>query len=271
MPTLYISDLDGTLLSPDITITAYTARVAGAFIARGGLFTYATARSHRTASALTRSIHWNLPVITYNGTFIVNAQTGERLIRHVMPKDAVSRLLEVILSAGHYPLVYAFIDGVESVSYVRGRGSRGVRGYVSGHKGDKRLRPVEDAAGLLAGEVFYMTMIDGEQAIAALMAQAERVPGIRAHTLEDTYTPGEHWLELASAASGKDTALLALKEQLGADKVVVFGDNLNDMAMFRVADEGYAVAGAQAALKAIATGIIGSNAEDGVARFLETR
>jgi len=51
--------------------------------------------------------------------------------------------------------------------------------------------------------------------------------------------------------------------------MVVFGDNLNDLSMFQVADERYAVANAVQELKEIATGVIESNDNDGVARWLK--
>ena len=48
-----------------------------------------------------------------------------------------------------------------------------------------------------------------------------------------------------------------------------FGDGKNDISMFRAADECYAVANAVEELKEIATGVILSNNEDGVAKWLE--
>ena len=50
---------------------------------------------------------------------------------------------------------------------------------------------------------------------------------------------------------------------------MVFGDALNDISMFEIADESYAVLNAVDELKAIATGIIGSNDEDAVANKLK--
>lgn len=49
----------------------------------------------------------------------------------------------------------------------------------------------------------------------------------------------------------------------------MFGDAVNDISMFEAADECYAMENAVPELKAIATGVIGSNNEDGVARWLE--
>ena len=50
---------------------------------------------------------------------------------------------------------------------------------------------------------------------------------------------------------------------------MAFGDGRNDIDMFEVADEGYAVENAVDELKAMATAVIGSNDEDGVARWME--
>ena len=52
------------------------------------------------------------------------------------------------------------------------------------------------------------------------------------------------------------------------DYVIAFGDGVNDMEMFRLADEAYAVENAVEELKALATGVIDSNDSDGVARWL---
>ena len=61
---------------------------------------------------------------------------------------------------------------------------------------------------------------------------------------------------------------MRLKEEYGFDKLVVFGDSANDITMFKIADEAYAVSNAVDELKALATGIIGSNEEDAVAVYL---
>ena len=67
----------------------------------------------------------------------------------------------------------------------------------------------------------------------------------------------------------KANAVMQLKAQLCCDKVIVFGDGKNDIDMFEIADEAYAVENAVNELKAVATGIIGSNENDGVAKYLQ--
>lgn len=50
---------------------------------------------------------------------------------------------------------------------------------------------------------------------------------------------------------------------------MVFGDGKNDIDMFELADESYAVQNAHEDLKRIATSVISSNDEDGVAKWLD--
>ena len=55
----------------------------------------------------------------------------------------------------------------------------------------------------------------------------------------------------------------------GCDKVISFGDAVNDIPMFEISDEAYAVENAVEELKAVADGIIESNENDGVAKWLK--
>ena len=77
--TLYLSDLDGTLLRPDQTLSAYTCAVIDRLVSAGVHFSYATARSIETADKVTRGIRVALPVIVQNGTFIVDSATKKPL------------------------------------------------------------------------------------------------------------------------------------------------------------------------------------------------
>ena len=83
---------------------------------------------------------------------------------------------------------------------------------------------------------------------------------------KDIYS-GEQWLEIQPAKANKANAVLLLKEYLHCEKVVCFGDALNDLSMFHVCDECYAVENAVEELKSIATatiaieGLAGSSVE----------
>lgn len=70
------------------------------------------------------------------------------------------------------------------------------------------------------------------------------------------------------ANASKANAIRKLKEMWGCSRVISFGDAINDIPMFEISDECYAVENAVGELKAVATGVIESNEEDGVAKWL---
>ena len=84
----------------------------------------------------------------------------------------------------------------------------------------------------------------------------------------DIYTK-EQWLEIMPLEASKSNAIKQLQALLGCEKIIVFGDGKNDIDMFQIADESYAVANAHEDLKKYATEVILSNDEDGVAKWLE--
>jgi hydroxymethylpyrimidine pyrophosphatase-like HAD family hydrolase len=69
----------------------------------------------------------------------------------------------------------------------------------------------------------------------------------------------------------KANAIKKLKEMWNCDRVVSFGDAINDIPMFQISDECYAVENAVDSLKELATGIIESNDNDGVAKWLREK
>lgn len=98
MKTLYVSDLDGTLLRSDETTSEYTNSVINNLTDRGMIFSYATARSLITAKKVTNGLWAEIPLIVYNGSFIVDNVTGEVLVANYFDKSvgAVHRWYEEV-------------------------------------------------------------------------------------------------------------------------------------------------------------------------------
>ena len=123
---------------------------------------------------------------------------------------------------------------------------------------------------MFQGTPGYVTMIGAREYIAPLYEKVKQYKGWESLFQKDTYRD-EFWLEICPQNCTKAKSILKLKEQLGFEKLVVFGDSLNDISMFKIADESYAVANAMDELKKIATHIIGSNEEDSVVDLLKER
>lgn len=266
---LYISDLDCTLLNDNSSLSAYTLETINQLVENGLMFTFASARSLSSASRTIQGLKLRLPVITYNGTFIQDAATGERLHSCTFTPDQRRAVAGILESFHISPLVYAFIDGEEKLSWISGMENPGVRHYLYNRRGDRRLHPISPGdSSCASGDIFYFTCIGTREEFIPVRQALNRIDGIRCSLCEEPGHPGEYWCEIMPAQASKAAAVTRLKKILGADKVITFGDAQNDLPMFEVSDECYAVANACAQLKQMATGIIGSNTDDGVARYL---
>jgi len=264
MRTLYVTDLDGTLLRSTETTSDFTNHTINALVEKGMLFSYATARSYSTSAKVTKGLNARIPLIVYNGALVIDNATGEILLSNFFKSDARS-ILKDLLSHDVYPIVYSFINGVEKFSYVPSHSSKGVMDFVATRRGDRRDHPVETAGELFEGDIFYFACIDAAQKLEPLYAKYRSQ--LHAVYQRDIYS-GDQWLELMPKAASKSNAIRQLKDHLGCDRLVVFGDGKNDVDMFELADEGYAVSNAADELKAVATAVIGSNNEDSVAKWL---
>ena len=267
MSVLYVTDLDGTLLNRQGRVSAFSARVINGLVDKGLLFTYATARSLVSASKVTEGLSTRIPVIAYNGAFIIQPSTGEILSREGFTNAERSRVKEVLDRHRISPLVYSFIGGIEKVSWIPEHENDGIRRYLGCRQGDRRFRAVRDPDGLYQGDIFYYTCIgekDELQPVYELFAGDGR---FRCTIQQELYRP-EYWCEIMPAMASKANAIRKLKEMWGCSRVISFGDAVNDIPMFEISDECYAVENAVDALKTVATGVIGSNEEDGVAKWL---
>ncbi len=268
--TLYVSDLDGTLLNREDALSAYTAETINRLIEQGLRFTFATARSWSSAQKVTAGLRLRLPAIVYNGAFVVDTSTGERLLRSRFSEAQRARIRELGEGLGLSPLVYAFVEGRERVSFDMGRENQGVAHYLKSRRGDPRLRPVEGAGALYQGESFYFTFIGEKEELLPLWEQVREGETWNVTFQQELYRQ-EYWLELMPPEATKWKAARRLKEMLGCERLVAFGDAVNDLPLFRAADESWAVENAVPEVKAAATGVIPSNQEDGVAGFLRER
>lgn len=264
MKTLYVTDLDGTLLRSDETVSAFTANAVNGLVEKGMLFSYATARSYVTAAKVTKGIEARIPLIVYNGALVIDHGTGEILISNFFD-DGIRDVIRELVEHDIFPIVYAFIGGAEKYSYLPKKCTWGMQDYIASRSGDRRENPVTDPEALCCGEIFYISCIDEEKKLEPFFEKYKE----RFHAVyqKDIYS-GAQWLELMPQAASKSNAARQLKALLGCGRMVAFGDGKNDIDMFELADESYAVENAAPELKAAATGVIGGNNEDAVAKWL---
>ena len=268
--TLYVTDLDGTLLRSDATLSPYTISTINRLTEQGLAFTYATARSIESARPIAGELNLRLPAITRNGAVLADNATGKHLEKALFTEEEVALLKEMLPELPRCGFVSCFLGEEMFKAYVPGNLVPGMVQYADYYRDDPKMKPVKTLEEMFFGQPGYVTLIDDREKAAKIYEKVRQYPGWECIFQKDTYWD-EYWVEVCPRNCTKAKAILKMKEQYGFRKVVAFGDSVNDMPMFRAADEAYAVSNALEALKEIATGVIGGNNEDAVARFLESR
>jgi hypothetical protein len=273
MPPVFISDLDGTLLRPDATLSPFARETLTHLLGEGLLFTVASARSHVSIRQILGDLPLTLPVIENNGAYLTNLRTGEHLHTCHMPPEVVEDVFDLGDARSLRP-VASTTDGLTDHLLCQEVTNAGMDWYVAGriHFQDERLRVVPDVRASLRGDVTMLTFIDRLEALAPLneLIRARFDGRVMMHFYENPYSPGWHWLTVQDGSVSKGEALRVLAEHAGfaLEDVVAFGDAENDLAMFKVAGHAVATTGAVEATLAAADEIIGSCAEDAVVRWI---
>lgn len=268
MKILYVTDLDGTLLNSQETLSQYTKEVINHFTKEGGHFTFATARSLSSASIVTKGLDLKLPVIVYNGGFIVNSKSGEILTKTLFHEEEKEHIISYLNKYRISPLVYSYVDGKEKVSWICGEENEGMRHYLGKRKRDHRMNPLTQVEEIYKGQIFYITCIGEKEILYKLYKELRKDDRYNCIYQKELYRE-EYWLEIMPKKATKANAIKKLKELYEFDKIISFGDAINDIPMFQISDECYAVENAVTGLKKIATGIIACNDRDGVASWIE--
>lgn len=268
MKRLYITDLDGTLLSPEGSISAKTAAILNSLTAEGLCFTFATARSVYSAKPITSALDINVPCILMNGVSIYDLRADGYLANQYIPVSASEKVIEAFEREKAEVFLYRFNDEVLTCYYTKVT-TRVMQSFAEVRR-NRYNKPYVQCADLLDaadGRTIYYTALDEHEKLLPVKNAIDSIDGVDYAFYEDTYT-GKWFLEVFSAKASKSNGLRYLRERYGFDEVVAFGDNLNDLPMFSEADIKVAVGNARDEVKAAADYIIGTNDEDGVAEWL---
>ncbi|MFF4208929.1 HAD family hydrolase [Streptomyces sp. NPDC001796] len=256
---LIATDLDGTLLRSDETVSERTREALAAATAAGAAHIVVTGRA----------VPWTRPVLDdlgYRGLAVCGQgaqvyDAGEhRLLTSVTLDRQTAALALAKIEAEVGPLLLAASrDGLEGEVLV-GPGYRV-------HDGPLPYQPIKDAADLWSAPLnkVYLqhpTLSDDELAEAAQQA---------AGGLVGVTMAGEGIVEILPLGLSKATGLSLAARRLGVKpaETIAFGDMPNDIPMFAWAAHGVAMANAHTDLKEVADEVTLTNDEDGIAVVLE--
>ena len=270
--TLYVSDLDGTLLDDNSQLSSGTVTTLNRIIGElGGMFTIATAHTPATVVPLMQEVHATLPFIVIGGSAMWNPVTASYGHTHGIDDETVNAVADVFDRNGAHPFIYRrHGNGMlhahhygpltdQEARFVESRQHLPLKRFILD---DKHYRHNEDEALLIFSLNKY----------AVLKAIAEdlrtNVPTCSVMLYHDIFDESEGYLEIFTAGTSKAAAIRQLAREVGAERVVVFGDNRNDIAMMQAADHSVAVGNAFPEVRAAASEVIGPNTADSVARWI---
>lgn len=272
-PHLYISDLDGTLLRNDASISEYSRATLNKLLSEGLHFTVATARSIHSIQTILEGCNLTLPVVEFNGGFISDFATGEHLVINEIDNSISPELLSLFREYHGEPFLSTF-DGSDHL-YYHSISSIGMKHYYDDRVAikDKRLEQISELASKLNHHVMTITAINTYDVLAPLYDRLQRefFDTTEIHFWNNQYWPGSWWLTLHDKRATKDKALLQLAQMTShsRDEITVFGDHVQDIPLFNIGKRRIAVANAIDEIKPLATHHIGTNEEDSVIRFIE--
>ena len=269
MKTLYVTDLDGTLLHSDASLSEYETAKIRQFYEKGVLFTVATARSMITGGQLLKNVPLSAPAVLMNGVFIYDF-TDNRVIKYCKIENVpYKNTLDIFKKHSLHPNVFSF-DGEKLSIWCSDIDTPAMQWFYETRKKmlDGRFYKIESLYELPENQnPVYFNFFAPKEMLLPAVEELENTQGVNFAFYPDSYTDG--WLiEIFADTASKANAVNFLKEYANADETVAFGDNLNDIPMLRTADRAVAVNNAAPQVKAVADIIIGENNGDSVVKFI---
>ncbi|MGH8418221.1 MAG: HAD family hydrolase [Pseudomonas sp.] len=254
-----LSDIDGTLLRPDHSLSQANIDAVRKLHEAGIHFTVASSRPPRAMRQQIAALGIDLPTVAFNGANIINPDGSLLKAHRIEPKAARSSLE---LFAGEKVAVWVFADDQWLLTDPQGdyvEHERNTLGYdfvQVDHFDDYIDRIDKIVAASKDFELLKRLEIQLNPLIAdtALAARSQ-----------------SYYLDVTALDANKGTALETLAEELGVAlaHTAVIGDAGNDVAMFLRAGLSIAMGQAETMVKTQANYVTGSNLEDGLATAIE--
>jgi Cof subfamily protein (haloacid dehalogenase superfamily) len=270
MKTLYISDLDGTLLGPNASLSKRTINILNDLLHKGVLFTIATARSIKSVKYILKDLNITLPMILMNGVCIYDPLKRDYIKVESLSRQDSQTLLSLIEEQNLKVFLYT-LDKGRLATYYEELSNPCLKNFYEErvNKYNKPFTRVASFYPIIDQSIIYFALMDSKENLEPLNKVVENLPNINSVFYKDNYYKDMWYLEIFSIKASKYHAVNFLRHHLSIDNIIGFGDNSNDILLFDACDKSYAVDNAIDELKTKADGIIGSNTKDAVAIWIK--
>jgi Cof subfamily protein (haloacid dehalogenase superfamily) len=256
---LVVSDVDGTLVTNDKTLTDGALRAVQKLKEAGIGFTITSSRPAIGMRFLIEPLGITLPVGPFNGSSIVDPQL-KPIEQHLIPASAAERSLAVLDQFGID--IWLFTNENWFTRNPNGE-------YVPNEKRAIRADPtiIEDFTPYFA----TACKIVGASSDAALLQRCEAAINKAVGTQATAVRSQTYYLDVTPPGCDKGTFVQAMVKRLGisTDAVATIGDMQNDLAMFRTSGLSIAMGNATEDVKQQATQVTTSNEDEGFAGAIE--
>lgn len=266
---LLVSDLDGTLLRSDTSLSDAARDGLNRLVEAGVALTVASARGTAAMRPILPGVDLRLPVIEHNGAYISDLRTGEHLITNALDPAVAGKAVELLGD----PIVISWDGDRDRVRFGPDL-NPGAAWFVAEKRryADPRLVETPDLRAAAEREqvVMLCSYVPDEDAPRVAAAVQEAVgDAARVWAALNSYSAGWSEVVVQSPLATKGAAILELRERLDlAGEITVCGDHVNDLPMFAVADRRIAPANARPEVRAAASAVTGTNDDDGVVTYL---
>lgn len=267
--TLFVSDLDGTLLGSDRKVTPESTQLLNEAITRGALFSIATARTPATVDALMKDVDCRVPLIVMTGAAVWNPKTNTYSHVRYHREETARRLVDTYRRLGLSTFMYTLEDDNLIHIYHIGPIGELEQGFID-ERSDSRFKQLHIPAsgdsslpGKLDKVILFYAMRPTEE-VKRVYDEIRDDDDLRAVFYHDMYGEEIALMEVFGPGASKANAIKALAEELKVDKIVAYGDNVNDLPMLQLADDAVCVANAVPEVHAAASRSIGPNTADSV-------
>ncbi len=266
-PRIVASDLDGTLLAPDGSVSPRTVDALAACEDAGVVVVFVTARPHRWLGELAAHVAGHGVAICANGGSVVDVGAQRVLEEDGMDRDRVAAVAARLRDVWG-PHVHLAAESA--------RGFAAEHGFTSGHEqpeGSPRAARIEEVAD--ATTLKLLVRVDARVPAGGpdgFVAALQDAVGDLAHVSTSVSGAGADLLGEVAAPGVTKAATLArwsARQGVAARDVWAVGDAPNDLPMLRWAGRSFAVGNAHPQVRAAVDEIVPSHAEDGVAHVLE--
>jgi len=260
LPKLIATDLDGTLVRSDDTVSAYTHEVLDRVRAAGIRLVAATGRGPRL-TRLTRNDIRNADfLVLAQGGWVIDQAEGQVLRSdRLSGRDLAGVLADLEAEIGPLSVMVEALEHDDSPLW-------GDFDPTWRYPVVVEQRP---RAGCLTGDVIKAFARSFDRNVDDLLAAAQRI--VPPHVASVTQA-GLNYVEICPPGVDKGTGLAVVAQAVGVDPadVLVFGDMPNDLPMFAWAGwSRVAVRNAHPTVLAVADEVTLTNDEDGVAVYLD--